>query len=130
MTARRGGSGVFGRFVLVGGSLSLGFSVTTSALINLAGTPPLATAVIVYLACIPIGFAAQKRLAFAVEKTRSSAMALYTATQIGSLAVVSAVTTAFVQHDLWRDTLLMLFTAGVAAIVSFAIGRYLTFRPA
>jgi putative flippase GtrA len=121
--------GPFGRFLIVGGSVSLSYAVITAGLINFAGTQPFAPSVIVYLFCIPIAFWLQKRFAFAVKKTRKSAFLIYAATQIGSLAVVSAVTTAFIFHDFIKDTALMLITAGCAAVISFLIAKFVAFKP-
>lgn len=119
----------FLRFLLVGGSFSLGYSVTTAALIRFAGAPPFWTSVLVYVASIPLAYTAQRRFAFRIERPRSTAFASYVATQIGSVSLVSAVTTHFVSHQFFHDTLLLLVTSAVAAVVSFIIGRFVTFVP-
>lgn len=118
----------FVRFVLVGGSFSLGYAVITAALIRFAAAPPLPTSVLVYLLCIPAAFWAQRRIAFRADQQAKGAVWIYTATQIGSLALVSAITTRFVSRIFWQDTLLFLGTAGTAAVASFLICRYIIFR--
>lgn len=118
----------FVRFVLVGGSFSLGYALITAALIGFAAAPPLPTSVLVYLLCIPAAFWAQRRIAFRADRQAKGAIWIYTATQIGSLAVVSAITTRFVTRVFWQDTLLFLLTAGTAAVASFLICRYIIFR--
>lgn len=120
--------GAFMRFVFVGGSFSLGFAVVTAGLIRFANTPPLPTSVIVYLLCIPLAFWAQKAFAFRAAQTDRSAMLVYGATQIASLGVVSTVTSRFVTRDFIYDTALFLITAGVAAVVSYLICRFVIFK--
>ncbi|WP_019954403.1 GtrA family protein [Yoonia vestfoldensis] len=118
----------FIRFVLVGGSFSLGYALITAGLIRFAAAPPLPTSVVVYLLCIPAAFWAQRRIAFRADQQARGAVWIYTATQIGSLAVVSVITTRYVTKVFWLDTLLFLVTAGAAAVASFLICRYIIFR--
>ncbi|WP_439509089.1 GtrA family protein [Yoonia sp.] len=118
----------FIRFVLVGGSFSLGYAVVTAGLIRFAAAPPLATSVVVYLLCIPAAFWAQRHIAFRADRQAKGALWIYAATQTGSLAVISAITTRFVTRVFWADTLLFVATAGVAAVASFLICRYILFR--
>jgi putative flippase GtrA len=117
----------FLRFLLVGGTSSLIYAATTAALIRFAGTPPFATSVIVFLLCIPAVFHAHKRFAFQVRTTRRSAFVLYLGTQICSLSFVAAITTRHVTQVFWQDTALLLVTSGIAAVLSYLIGRYITF---
>ena len=119
---------VFVRFVLVGGCFSLGYAVVTAGLIRFAAAPPLPTSVVVYLLCIPAAFWAQRHIAFRADRQAKGALWIYTATQTGSLAVISAITTRFVTRVFWADTLLFVATAGVAAVASFLICRYILFR--
>jgi putative flippase GtrA len=119
---------VFVRFVLVGGSFSLGYAVITAGLIRFAAAPPLPTSVVVYLLCIPAAFWAQRHIAFRADRQAKGALWIYTATQTGSLAVISAITTRFVTRVFWADTLLFVATAGMAAVASFLICRYILFR--
>ena len=118
----------FVRFLLVGASFSLGYAVITAGLIRFAAAPPLPTSVAVYLLCIPAAFWAQRNIAFRADRQAKGALWIYTATQTGSLAVVSAITTRFVTRVFWQDILLFLTTAGVAAVASFLICRYILFR--
>jgi len=119
----------FARFLMVGGSFSLGYALVTAALIRFAQAPPLLTSVVVYLICIPLAFWAQKKIAFRAGQTGWSAMLIYGGTQVASLAVVSTVTSRFVTRNFFYDTALFLVTAGVAAVASFLICRYIIFRP-
>ena len=118
----------FVRFLLVGASFSLGYAVITAGLIRFAAAPPLPTSVAVYLLCIPAAFWAQRHIAFRADRQAKGALWIYTATQTGSLAVISAITTRFVTRVFWADTLLFVATAGMAAVASFLICRYILFR--
>jgi putative flippase GtrA len=119
---------VFVRFVLIGGSFSLGYAVVTAGLIRFAAAPPLPTSVVVYFLCTPAAFWAQRHIAFRADRQAKGALWIYTATQTGSLAVISAITTRFVTRVFWADTLLFVATAGMAAVASFLICRYILFR--
>ena len=120
----------FVRFLAVGGSFSLGYAIVTAGLIRFADAPPLMTSVIVYLLCIPAAFWAQKKIAFRADQTGKSAMLIYGATQVASLAVVSTITSRFVTKNFVFDTVIFLVTAGTAAVISYLICRYIIFRPA
>lgn len=119
----------FLRFLAVGGSFSLGYAIVTSALIRFVAAPPLPTSVVVYLICIPVAFWAQKKIAFRAEQSGKSAMLIYAGTQVGSLAVVSTITSRFVTRIFLVDTAIFLVTAGVAAVASYIICRFVVFRP-
>jgi putative flippase GtrA len=119
----------FLRFLAVGGSFSFGYAIVTAALIRFADAPPLPTSVFIYLLCIPAAFWAQKKIAFRADQTGRSAMFIYGATQVASLAVVSTITSRFVTKNFMIDTMLFLVTAGCAAVISYLICRYIIFRP-
>ncbi|EBA13903.1 GtrA family protein [Roseobacter sp. CCS2] len=119
----------FMRFLIVGGSFSLGYALVTAGLINFAEMPPLLTSVMVYLLCIPLAFLAQKKFTFRDGRSGKTAMLIYGATQLGSLAIVSTITSRFVTRNFVIDTALFLATAGMAAVVSYLICRYVIFRP-
>ena len=120
---------MFLRFLLVGGGFSLSYALVTAALIRFAGAPPFWTTVQCYVVAIPLAYTAHRRVAFKVEETPPPPLALYVATQVGALALGSAVTTHFVSHHFAQDTLLLLVTSGLAAVLSFVIGRFVTFAP-
>lgn len=120
----------FLRFLAVGGAFALGYALAVSALVNGAGAPPWGTSVTVWILCVPLAFLAQKRITFRVERPRRAAFAIYAATQVASLALVSTVTTRLVTGSFLPDALVFLATAGTAAALSFAVSRLLAFRPA
>jgi putative flippase GtrA len=119
----------FLRFLLIGGGTSAIFSLTTAGLIRFADAPPFATSVIVYLLCIPAAFFAHKRFAFRVQRPRKTAFVIYLATQICSLCLVAVISTRYVTQIFWQDTALLLVTSAAAAVLSYVIGRTITFVP-
>ncbi len=119
----------FMRFLMVGGSFSLGYAIVTAGLINFVNAPALPTSVVVYLVCIPLAFLAQKKFTFRDDQSGTSALLIYGATQVVSLVVVSAITSRFVTKNFVVDTVLFLVTAGAAAVISYLICRYVIFRP-
>jgi len=116
------------RFVVVGGSFSLGYALLTAALISFGDTPPLPTSVIVYLICIPLAYLAQRQFAFGGATGGRYGPIIYAATQIVSLAVVSTLANRFVTASFWLNTGLYLVIAGLAAVASYLICRFVIFR--
>lgn len=116
-------------FLMIGGGFSLFYAVTSAALINFVRTPPFATSVVVFAACVPLAFLAQQHIAFKAKKLRKYAFVIYAATQVFGIAAVSLFTTRFVTYDLFWDTIIMALTVGTNAIVGFLIGRFVTFIP-
>lgn len=119
----------FLRFALVGGAFSLGYAVVSAALINWTFINPFMISVGLFIMCIPLAFRAQQNFAFRATTLRRNAFWIYAATQVASIAVVSAITTTFVTYDLIIDTVIMGITVGLAAVASYLIGRLITFRP-
>jgi putative flippase GtrA len=117
----------FLRFLVVGGGFALLYAAGTAALIHLAGTPPLPTSALVYAACMPPAFLAQKHFAFAVRQTRPAAFPLYVGTQLLGMGIVSAASGLLASGRFWQDTAVLLAASALAAVVSFLIGRHLTF---
>lgn len=131
MTVRDGHQTCFGkplRFLLVGGTFSLGYSVTTALLVGPAGFPPFATSVILYVLCIPAAFLLQRKVTFHAQEARRGGFFIYAAMQVMSLALVASVTTRFVTQVFVIDTLLFLITAGTAALISYVVSDRLAFR--
>ena len=118
----------FLRFLAVGGGFSLGYALITTALINLADAPPLSTSIIVYVLCIPLAYSTQRVVAFRGRAEGSRGLAIYAATQIACLAFVAAITSRLVSYVFVWDTMLYLVTAGLAALASYLICRFIIFR--
>lgn len=116
-------------FLLVGGGFATGYSALTAILIGTAGLPSFATSVGLYMLCVPLAFLAQRQFTFAARETGWRGFPVYAATQVGSLALVAAISTRFVTQVVYLDFLIFLVTAGSAALVSFLVCSLLAFRP-
>lgn len=117
------------RFLMIGGGFALGYAIVTSLLINQVGWPALPTSIVLYALCIPVAFWMQKRVAFRVERAAKGGFWVYLGTQLGSLSLVALITTRFVSGSFLIDTALFLVTAGLAALISFALNRRFAFNP-
>ncbi|MEJ6394205.1 GtrA family protein [Gymnodinialimonas sp. 2305UL16-5] len=117
------------RFLLVGGAFAGGYAIASALLTGPGGFPVYATSVILYALCIPLAFLIQMRVTFGLTQTRAVGFPIYAATQVTSLAVVTAITTRFVSGHFIADTLVFLASAGIAAVLSFAISSKFAFRP-
>jgi putative flippase GtrA len=117
------------RFLLVGGSFALGYSLVMALLVGPVGLPAFATSVVLYVLCIPAAFLAQRKLTFARQEARRGGFLVYAGMQVASLALVASVTTRFVTQVFVVDTLLFLATAGAAALLSYFVSDRLAFRP-
>jgi putative flippase GtrA len=118
------------RFLAVGGSFSLGYALCSAALVGQVGLPAFVTSVILYALCIPAAFAVQRRVTFGGAGRPARGFAVYAATQVTSLALVSALGTRFISGDFALDTALFLAIAGAAAVVSYVVCDRIAFRPA
>lgn len=116
------------RFLLVGGSFSLGYALVTAFLIGKMGAPPFATSVLIYALCIPAAYLIQKKFTFGKDRTNRASFLIYVSTQVVGLGLVALVTTRFVTYIYLYDTALFLVTAGIAAVLSYSINRIFAFK--
>lgn len=122
--ARRFEAGKLLRFVAVGGGFSVAYSALTAALVGF-GAPPFWTALVLYAAAIPLAYWAQKAFTFRIKAARRGAFLVYVATQLGSFALIASVTARFVTRDMATDFAIYLGTAGLAAVLSYAVNTTL-----
>ena len=118
------------RFLLVGGSMALVYALSTAILTGLLPLPPALTAVLVWLACIPPAFWAQRRFTFAASTPHRHALALYALTQGLGMVIVSVAAALFASREMTRDLLLYLAASALAAVVSYGINRMVIFAAA
>lgn len=118
---------VFVRFLLVGGSVAVVYSLVTTIVTMTVPLPPPALAVATWLAFIPVGYACQARFTFSGHEARPGAGALYSLAQVVSMSIVAIAAWAFASGESWADTLVYLGASAIAAVVSYAINRLLVF---
>lgn len=115
------------RFLIVGGAFSLIYSVTTAALISVLQYSAFWISVVVYAFFIPFAFMLQKTFVFEHAGDRLRTFLPYAALQVATVALVSCVTTLYVTHIFFWDSIIMLVTTGVAAVVNYFISRFVVF---
>ena len=114
------------RFLLIGGSFSLGYAILNAGLVSL-GAPPFATAILLYGLSIPMAYIAQKHFTFRASGCGRKSFFVYLCTQLGSFALVASVTLSFVSQVFWKDMSIYLATAALVAVVSFAVNKTFAF---
>lgn len=116
------------RFLMVGGSFSLGYALLTAFLIGKMDTPPFVTSVVIYALCIPAAYIIQRKFTFGKDRTNRASFLIYLSTQVVGLGLVALITTRFVTYVYLLDTALFLVTAGIAAVLSYSINRIFAFK--
>lgn len=118
---------VFWRFLIVGFSFTLLYSVLSSALAVLAGASPPIAGAIGYLLCIPLAYLSQRNIAFRTNSRHRLAFPRYVALQAPLLLLGSGL--SWVAIGVLRlPEALGFFAVGVAvALVSFVAQRLWTF---
>ncbi len=117
----------FFRFILVGGSFALIYSVLTALVTNTVPLPKPLLAALVWAACIPPAFYCQRRFAFAKFAPRRGALGLYAATQGMGMGIAAVAAATLVQGRFWPDTVVFLGASALAAVLSFGVNRLVIF---
>ena len=131
------------RFLLVGGLSSLSYSLLFALplvymllaallfalIINLTDWPVFLSSVILFCLFIPTTFQVHKRFTFLSRRIASTAFPSYAVMQLCCFSAVSAVSANLVTNVYLLDTALYLVTVGIAAMLTFLIGKYVIFRP-
>lgn len=115
------------RFLLVGGGISLVYSVLTAFATSVLPWPRPLVAVLIAIACVPPAFWCQRRFTFRDSTPRRHALAAYAAAQALGMAIVAAASALFSTGLFWPDTLVYLAASAVSALTSFAISRLVAF---
>ena len=116
------------RFGIVGGLSALSYSLLQAAITGLTVAPVFASGMILFCLFIPVTFAAHKRVTFRARTLHWQAFRGYALLQLGCFAMVSFVTTRMVTGTYLTDTILYIATVGLAAVISFLVGRFVLFR--
>jgi putative flippase GtrA len=118
------------RFLFVGGMSSFSYSVIITAIIQFTDLPIFLSGVVLYCLFIPVTFHAHKSFSFKAKMLKKGAFARYVALQVGCFALVSFVSSQHVDETFFLNTMLVYYiTVVTAAVLSFAVGRYLIFDP-
>jgi putative flippase GtrA len=115
------------RFLVVGGSLALLYSVLAALATTYLPVPKPLSAAGTWIVCIPLGFWCQRRFTFGSTTPRRHALWLYAATQVLSICIAAAFSHLFARGVFWPDVFVHLGASALAAIVSYLINRLVIF---
>lgn len=118
----------FLRFLAVGGGFSLGYSAVAAFMVGPMGLPPYWTSLALFMSCVPLAYLAHKYFSFGAKSARKGGFVIYSASQISSFALVSALTTRFVTGVYLLDTGIYICTVGGAAVLTFLVAKTFVFR--
>ncbi|MBW7920654.1 MAG: GtrA family protein [Rubellimicrobium sp.] len=118
---------LFLRFLLVGGSVAVAYSLATTLVTMALPLPPAVLAVAVWVCFIPLGYACQARFAFTGRTARRGGGALYAMAQGLSMGIVALAAWALASGDSWADVAVYLGASAIAAVASYVINRRLVF---
>lgn len=115
------------RFVFVGGAVALLYAVLAALATSQLALPKTLSAVVLYLALIPLAFWLQRRFTFATSTPHRHAPWLYAATQALGVGMVAVLSHLLASGRFWPDLAVHLVAATLAALISFAINRLVVF---
>ena len=118
------------RFLAVGGTSALLYSIASALLVEWRWLGPQAAGIVCYTLAIPLAFLAQRRFTFASKGAPGREFGAYAALQVVVLAVSTAFIAPFIGDSLMLNAVVFLIFGLSAAFVSFVICQTLIFRPA
>ena len=117
----------FPRFLLVGGSFALIYSLLAALLTGLLPLPSWMSSALAWLLCIPPAWFCQRRFTFHDRAPRQGGAFLYLLTQGLGLGIAALAGALFAQGSFVHDALVYLLASALAAVVSYAINRLIIF---
>ncbi len=115
------------RFLIVGGSLAALYAVLAAFATTWLPLPKAVASGIVWVLCIPVGFMAHRRFTFPTRRPHRFAPWLYAATQLLGITITAGVSQILARGTFWPDLAVHLFAAGLAAIASYLVNRWIVF---
>ncbi|NPD16310.1 GtrA family protein [Xinfangfangia sp. D13-10-4-6] len=117
----------FPRFLLVGGSFALIYSLLAAFLTAVLPFVAPLSAAIAWLACIPPAWFCQRRFTFQGAQARKGGGILYLLPQCLGMMIAAGAGWLFATGAFLADTLVYLLASALAAVVSYAITRLVIF---
>ncbi|MGL4236430.1 GtrA family protein [Tabrizicola sp.] len=115
------------RFLFVGGSMSLLYSVLTAFSTLHVPLPGPLVAGLVWVMCIPLAFWCQRRFTFRADTPHRNALWLYAATQCLGITIVALASALLARGSFWPDVIVYLGASALAAMASYLINRLVIF---
>jgi putative flippase GtrA len=127
MTATRLGKSTFFRFLIVGGGMTALYSVLAALATTYLPLPRSLSAAGAWVLCIPLGFWCQRRFTFTDSAPHRHAIWLYAATQGLGICIAATASALLARGSFWPDLVVHLGAAGLAAVLSYLINRWIIF---
>jgi putative flippase GtrA len=118
------------RFVIVGGGMTALYSVLAAVATTHLPIPRSLSSAGVWVLCIPLGFWCQRRFTFTDGAPHRHAIWLYAATQVMGICIAATASYLFARGSFWPDLTVHLGAAGLAAVLSYLINRWIIFPAA
>ena len=115
------------RFLVVGGSLTLAYSVLSSILALALNMPAAIASAVGYALCIPGGYLAQRNVAFRANAPHARAAPRYVLLQAPLLALGALLSWLFVTMLHWHEAVAFFVVGPTVAAVSFFAQKLWTF---
>jgi putative flippase GtrA len=109
----------FSRFSLVGASAALAYVVIATGLLNAFGLAPWWASTLSFFTCVPLAYAAQRRIAFRSRRAHTSAFPRYLATQVANMIVAAVSSEALSRLGFLPVTFVFVAAGGFAVLVSY-----------
>jgi putative flippase GtrA len=118
---------VFLRFLVVGGGMTALYSVCAALATAYLPLPRPVSSAGVWILCIPLGFWCQRRFTFTGSTPHRHALWLYAAVQVMGIGITATNSHLLARGSFWPDLMVHLFSAALAAILSYLVNRLVVF---
>lgn len=116
------------RFIVVGATIAVLYAVLAALATTHLPWPKAASAAVIWIGFIPLGYWCQRRFTFVDSTPRPFALGLYAFTQVLGICIGAASAYLFAKGRFGSDVFVHLGASVIAAVVSYLINRNLTFR--
>jgi putative flippase GtrA len=115
------------RFLIVGACLAALYATLAALATSQLPWPKALSSALVWVLCIPIGFISHRRFTFTTRRPHRHGLWLYAATQALGIGIASCTSYLLARGQFWPDIFIHLFAAGLAAVSSYLINRWIVF---
>jgi putative flippase GtrA len=115
------------RFLIVGASLSAIYAILAALATSQLSWPKAVSSTLLWLVFIPVGFWGHRRFTFATRTPHRHGVWLYAAIQGLGVGIIAAISFLLARGSFWPDLFVHLFAAGLAAVTSYLINRWIVF---
>ena len=118
------------RFLIVGSAIAAVYSILAALATTYLPLPKSLSSVAVWVICIPLGYWSQRRFTFPGTTPHRHALWLYSAVQVMGIGIAAANSHLLARGSFWPDLMVHLFSAALAAVLSYLVNRLVVFPKA